>query len=152
MTTITPSSTQSYQRIFRNHSIIPTSSGQPVNSTDLINDLLIYISCVNKCPSGYYINETNQSCLACAEVCQKCNNFNESLLTICACNIPEGACLPVTYTGIIVSATVLFIFVSLISLHICINKCEKERKIENIYKGNLSDVYVCICIFVFILL
>ncbi|XP_052090438.1 uncharacterized protein LOC127727061 [Mytilus californianus] len=147
MTTITHSSTHSSQRIFVNHSITSTTSVPPVNVTGLINDLHVYLSCVNKCPSGYYMNQTNKSCLACEEVCQNCNNFNESLLTICTCNISEGTCfasISVSYNSIIVSATALFIFLLLIILRLCLDKCEKQLKIENIYQGNLAekDVYV----------
>lgn len=156
MTTITHSSTHHSQRIFVNHSTTSTTSVPPVALTDFINNLHVYIGCINTCPSGYYMNLTNKTCLLCEEICHNCNNFNESVLRLCACNITESVCFTyksVPYGIIIFCATSLFIFLVLIILRSCLIKCEQKRTIKDISGSRRSltknDVYVCICMFVF---
>lgn len=74
---------------------------------------ITYHLCVEKCPDGYYSNETNERCISCRDVCKNCR-VSESLHINCACNITHNLteiCSDVNIKSSTTSVTILLVVI-----------------------------------------
>lgn len=103
---------------------------------------ITYHLCVEKCPDGYYSNETNERCISCRDVCTNCS-VSESLHINCACNITHNLteiCSDVNIKSSTASVTIILVVIVSVffGVTVVIHVLRKRRRL-NRTDSNMSD-------------
>ncbi|CAC5364831.1 unnamed protein product [Mytilus coruscus] len=138
--------------------LTPTPSSS-IYSSEILEPFhtIIYHLCVEKCPDGYYANETNERCISCRDVCTNCS-ASDSLQRNCACNVTNSIdelCSDVDVkssialvTIIIVCIASVLVFLGVIVVVLCVlrKKRRLERKNSHVSESGIEIIAINECV------